>query len=139
MRDWDRVEFEASARFDSMTQAALLCHYASPGWAWVALLDGEPVSAIGIAQSAPWQPQLRSAWAFGTKRFKRSLPALSVLAHGFRERLIAEGVRRVEARSLVGHDLAGQWMHALGASRETVLRRFGVNGEDFELWAWTDE
>lgn len=138
MREHDRREFEASALFPSMSTAALMCHYASPDWAWVALLDDEPAGAIGIVRNA-LQPQLGAAWAFGTDRFKRVVPALSVLAATFRNRLVSEGVHRIEARCIVGHDLAGRWMAGLGASRETVLRRYGVNGEDFELWAWTDE
>lgn len=120
-----------------MSTAALLCHYASPGWAWVALYRGEPAGAIGIVRNA-LQPQIGAAWAFGTDRFRRVVPALSVLAATFRDRLVADGVHRIEARCIVGHDLAGRWMASLGASRETILRRYGRGGEDFELWAWTD-
>lgn len=121
-----------------MTERALFCHYTSMPWAAVALLDGEPVAAFGAA-GTPLQPQLRVAWAFGTKRFKRCVPAISGEVNAWKPALMAEGVRRIEARTLVGHDLAGHWMTYLGAEREGVMRQYGTNGEDFELWAWTAE
>lgn len=126
----------ATAGARSMSDAALLCHYASNGFAWVALHNGEPAGAIGIARS-PLLPHLGSAWAFGTKHFKRTLPALSALARTFPAMLIADGVRRVEARCLKDHDLAGNWMASLGASKECDLECYGSCGETFELWAWT--
>src|SRR5688572_13806061 len=137
MREWDRREFEASARTGSMTEAALICHYGSMPWARVVLLDGEPVAAFGAAASV-YQPQLRLAWAFGTERFRRVVPAISREVESWKPRLVAEGVHRIEARALVGHDLAGRWMGGLGARREAVLERYGLGGEDFELWAWVN-
>lgn len=137
MREWDRTELEASAT-GTMTERALFCHYTSMPWACVALLNGEPVAAFGLA-GTPLQPQLKVAWAFGTDRFRRVVPAISREANSWFPHLIAEGVHRIEARALVGHDLAGQWMAGFGAKNEGVMRRYGRNGEDFELWAWTAE
>lgn len=138
MRDWDRREFEASADYRSITDAALLCHYGSYPYAGIALLDGEPVAAFG-AFGNPLMPQLRNAWAFGTDRFRRVVPALSREVNSWKPLLVAEGVHRIEARCLADHDLAGRWMAGLGARREAVMKRYGRGGEDFELWAWTAE
>lgn len=138
MRDWDRREFEASAAYRNITDAAMFCHLTSGPWAGVALLDGEPVAAFGAAGS-PFQPQVKVAWAFGTDHFRRAVPAISREVNSWKPLLVAEGVRRIEARSLVGHDLAGRWMAGLGALREAVLKHYGRGGEDFELWAWTAE
>lgn len=138
MREWDRREFEASARYMAITEAALYCHFTSLPWAGVALLKGEPVAAFGAAGSA-LQPQLKAAWAFGTDKFKRVVPAISREVESWKPHLMAEGVHRIEARALVGHDLAGRWMAGLGAQCEGVLRHYGRGGEDFELWAWTAE
>lgn len=135
MRDWDRREFEATADYRNLTDAALLCHYGSMPWAGVALLNDEPVAAFG-ALGSPLHPQLKMAWAFGTAKFRRAVPAIGREVESWKPHLIAEGVHRIEARSLVGHDLAGRWMAGLGAEREAVLRKYGRNGEDFELWAW---
>lgn len=136
IREWDRREFEASAAYRSITDAALLCHYGSGQYAGVALLDGDPVAAFG-AFGNPLMPQVRTAWAFGTSRFRRAVPAISVEVERWKPYLVAEGVHRIEARCLRGHDLAGRWMASLGASREAVLMHYGRGGEDFELWAWT--
>lgn len=135
MRQWDRTELEASAA-GTMTERALFCHYTSFPWACVALLNDEPVAAFGAA-GTPLQPQVKVAWAFGTGRFRRVVPAISREVESWKPHLIAEGVHRIEARALVGHDLAGRWMAGLGAKQEGVMRHYGRNGEDFELWAWT--
>lgn len=137
MREWDRREFEASSLISPLSAAAAMCLHASQGNAWVALYNGEPAGAIGLAQSS-YQPQLASAWAFGTAKFKRVVPALSGLAMQFRRWAMDIGITRVEARCLKGHDLAGKWMAALGATHCCDLPRYGTNGETFELWAWTD-
>src|SRR5688500_13645880 len=94
MREWDRREFEASARTSSMTEAALICHFGSVPWAGIALLNGEPVAAFGAAGN-PYQPQLRVAWAFGTDRFRKALPAISAEVERWKPQLVAEGVRRI--------------------------------------------
>jgi hypothetical protein len=138
MREWDRREFEASAAYPSATHAALLCHYGSQPWAAIALLDGDPVAAFG-AFGSPLMPQLRTAWAFGTERFRRAVPAITREVESWKPQLVREGVHRIEARALAGHDLAGRWLKGLGASRETILKRYGTGGEDFELWAWVAE
>lgn len=138
MRDWDRREFDASADYPSATAAALLCHYGSMPWAGVALLNGEPVAAFG-AFGSPLQPQLRTAWAFGTDKFRRAVPAIGREVESWKPHLVAQGVHRIEARCLAEHDLAGRWLAGLGATREAVLRRHGRGGEDFELWAWIAE
>ena len=135
MRDWDRREFKAAARTRSLSEAALFCHHVSMPWAGIALEHGEPIAAFGAAGS-PMQPQLRIAWAFGTERFRRAVPSIGREVQSWKPRLIAEGVRRIEARALCGHDLAGRWLAKLGATREAILRRYGMGGEDFELWAW---
>lgn len=135
MRDWDRLEFEATAAYRNITDAALFCHYGSGPYAGVALLNGEPVAAFG-AVGNPLMPQLRTAWAFGTPRFRKVVPAISREVERWKGLLVEDGVHRIEARALVGHDLAGHWMTGLGAKREAILRSYGRHGEDFELWAW---
>jgi hypothetical protein len=138
MREWDRREFEASASYETITQASLICHDGSGPWARVALLNGEPVAAFGAVRN-PYQPQLAAAWAFGTRRFRRAVPAITREVESWKPQLVREGVHRIEARALCGHDLAGRWMTTLGASREAILKRYGTGGEDFELWAWVSE
>ena len=138
MRAADRAEFEASAEYPSLAQAAVFCHHVSDRWSAVVLLRGEPVAAYGAAGSS-LTPHLRSAWAFGTDKFKRAVPWITREVERWKPMLIEAGVHRVEARSLAGHDIAGLWLNGLGCAKEGVLRRAGRRGEDFDLWAWAPE
>lgn len=141
LRDEDRKEIEASARLDSVTQAAMLSWALSgPDWCWTAWLDGQPHAAFGISSMGPFQPHMRSAWAWGTRRFKRCVPAITRFAtDNWPSMLIGIGVTRVEIRSLDGHDIAKRWLSGLRARHEGVLRSYGVNGETFHLWAFLAE
>ena len=119
----------------------MLSWYSSgPDWCWTAWLDDQPQAAFGISFVSPLQPHMRSAWAWGTPRFKRCAPALTRFCkREWPSRLIEDGVTRVEVRSLQGHDLAHRWLAALPARKEADLPYYGVNGETFELWAFLKE
>lgn len=140
LRKWDTKEIFASAALESPTQVGLLSYYGSLGWCWTAWLDGQPHAAFGVARMSDLQPHLRSAWAWGTDRFKRCAPAITRFSmKEWPSRLIGEGVTRVEIRSLKGHDIAHKWLSAIRARREGEMTNYGVNGETFELWAWLKE
>lgn len=134
MREADRREIwcqwpdrDAAALAWAMTRS-------SPDHCWAAFEAGSPVAAFGLTEQHPglWQ-----AWAFGTKRLRRAVPAISRHALGvIRPDLIARGANRVEARSIAGHDLAHRWLESLGARRQCLLEAYGRNGEDFVLYAW---
>lgn len=140
IRDQDRREIEASAVLSSMTEAAMLSWYSSQGFCWTVWLDGQPHAAFGVGYGSALQPHIRSAWAWGTDRFKRCVPAISrFCVKEWPSRLIGEGVTRVEVRSLKDHDIAHRWLAGLRAKREAVMENYGVHGEAFELWAWLAE
>lgn len=137
LREQDRREVFATALLGSGTEAGFISFHNSPGFSWTGWLEGQPVAAFGVGQGSPWQPHIRHAWAFGTGRFKRTVPAITRFClKEWPSRLIGEGVTRVEIRSLADHDLAHKWLSALRAHREAVMLNYGVNGETFELWAW---
>lgn len=140
MRDQDRQEVMATALVQSMTQAGAMSFYSSQDWCWTAWLDDQPVGAFGISYGNPFQPHIRQAWAFGTKRFKRSVPEITrfIRANWF-DALIAEGVTRVECRSMLGHDIAHRWLTALGAHPECEMRNYGTGGQTFIQWVWIKE
>ena len=99
---------------------------------------GSPVAGFG-ATPASYCGSVWTAWAFGTKRFVRAAPAIGRFARTtLAPVLIAKGARRVEARSIAGHDKAHAWLERLGARREAELRDWGRGGETFVLWAWTE-
>lgn len=141
LREQDKREIFATARLDSGTQAGAASYLSSPNWCWTAWLYGQPVAAFGVSiGNYIYQPHLRYAWAYGTNKFKRATPAITRFCiQEWPERLIAEGVTRVEIRSLADHDLAHKWLSAIKARKEADMPNYGVNGETFELWAWLKE
>jgi len=141
MREEDRREGFATAVLSSATEAGVISYHTSPGWCWTAWLDGQPQGAFGIALGNPvYQPHIRHAWAYGTARFKRVAPAITrFCVENWPKRLIAEGVTRVEIRSIADHDIAHRWLSGLRAHRECEMPKYGVNGETFTLWSWRAE
>lgn len=141
LRDEDRREIFATALLASATEAALLSwHSSGPDWSWTVWLDDQPHAAFGVSYGSPLQPHIRSAWAWGSNKFKRCAPAITRFCkREWPSRLIAEGVTRVEIRSIKDHDLAHRWLAALPARKEAEMPNYGVNGETFELWAFLKE
>ncbi|MBX8824746.1 hypothetical protein [Ochrobactrum sp. SFR4] len=141
LREQDRREIFATAILESGTQAGATSYLSSPNWCWTAWIDGQPVAAFGVSiGNYIYQPHLRYAWAYGTEKFKRATPAITRFClNEWPERLIAEGVTRVEIRSLADHDLAHKWLSSIRARKEADMLNYGVNGEAFELWAWLKE
>ena len=137
MRERDREEVLATAALDCASPAGWLSWAVSgPDWCWTAQIDGQPVGAFGIGQGTPLQPHIRTAWAFGTDRFKRVVPVISRFCReNWPEMLISVGVTRVEIRSLASHDIAARWLKSMGARQEALMTGYGVNSEDFVLWA----
>lgn len=111
---------------------------ASSGEAWVAKLDGQPVAAFGAApMSLPGN--ILSLWAWGTKRLARAAPAITRFVRDeCAPRWVANGVTRVEARSIEGHHQAHRWLEGAGAF-SVDYPCFGKGGEHFKLFWWTKD
>lgn len=141
LREQDRREIFATAVLASATEAAMLSWYsAGPDWCWTASLSGQPTVAFGVSFLSPYQPHMRSAWLWGGNKTKQCIPAITRFCRTeWPQRLLADGVTRVEVRSLKGHDLAHRWLKALPARFEAEMPEYGVNGETFELWAFLAE
>ena len=103
--------------------------------AYTALVRGQPVACFGISNSTP-AGNVVSIWAWGTRSMWRAVPEITRWIEAAVPRWIAEGVTRVEARSIVGHDAAHRWMRGLGANSEPCMS-WGKNGESFVLFYWT--
>jgi hypothetical protein len=137
MRDEDRREINASAVLASMTEAAMLSWYSSgPDWCWTVWIDNQPQAAFGLSAMGHYQPHMRTAWAWGTVLFRRCVPAMTRHMMGWQDRILADGVQRIEIRSLKDHDLAHKWLSGIGAKRECEMLNYGTQGETFELWAF---
>ena len=138
LRPRDRTEIFASADIVSLVEAAAIAVETSRDFCWAAKIAGQPVAAFGVAEASPLTPHIRTAWAFGTDRFRRAVPAISRFAMTrWPVRLRMEGVLRLEVRALADHDIAHRWLASLGAEFEGTLHCYGTAGEAFRLYAWT--
>ena len=106
------------------------------GWKWCAYHGGQPVAAFGFS---PINVACWSVWAFGTDRMPRAVPAMTRHFLAQQDRLEAQGVRRLEARSLDHHKRAFAWITRTGAKRVAAIPQFGRDGETFILWEWTKD
>lgn len=134
MRDADRREIYCQRADENAHAMAVTMVYTSPVHCYVAFEDGSPVAAFGAGEL---HPNMWTAWAFGTRRIRRAIPAVS---RHIRDHMIPAilkaGAHRCEVRSIVDHDIAHRWLEGLGAVREAGLPGYGRNGEDFILFAW---
>lgn len=133
MRDADWAEISCQLGPGAVRlQAALVAVQLG---AWVATYDGQPAACFGFT---PRNAVVLEAWAWGTERMARTVPAITrfvrdELAPGW----IEAGVRRLEARSLDSHAEAHRWMTGTGAAAECIVPEYGCNGETFVQFAWT--
>jgi hypothetical protein len=142
MRPHDVRELMAQCPDDLTPQgAAVMClELSQPDTAFVAYdRDRSPIAAYGFAPT--FNPVVWNAWAFGTNGIRRAIPEISehgltvLFPYFFRK----YRPKRVEIRSISDHDIAHRWLTGLGATHEATLTRYGKNGEDFELYVWTDK
>lgn len=96
--------------------------------------DGTPVAAVG---ATPLWDGVWQAWMFGTDRFGESGKQLTRWCRKVMiPSVVQAGCHRAEARSIASHGTAHKWMEMLGAKRESVLRRYGRDKQDFVLFVW---
>jgi hypothetical protein len=139
LRPLDHLELTCVLPDDTpIAEAGLMCLGTSQ-YAWTAHDNGYPAVAFGFAPTL--NPALWHAWALGTRRFVRCTPALTdFLLTEAMPNLVLDNKRlgRVEARPLKANTKACKWIERLGGVRECDLPRYGKDGQDFVLYAWTD-
>lgn len=101
---------------------------------FVAALEDEPVAVAAVA----WMlPGLATVAMWATPAWPRV--AMAVTRH-IRQTvtpdLVRAGMRRAEARSIDGHDVAHRWLASLGFVRECAMPDFGAGREMFHLFGW---
>lgn len=137
MRDQDKREIYCQLAEDARSVDVAALSYANSEHVYCAWIKGSPVAVFGFS-SASLSGTVWSAWAFGTRKMKRTVPAISrFCVEEVAPDLVRLGVRRLEVRSIAYHDLAHRWLSRLGAEREAILAEWGRGGETFTLWSWT--
>lgn len=106
------------------------------GMVWSVWYDGQPAAAYGFSHASAFDPDHWQAWAFGTDRFRRCVPAITRHLNSLVP-VIERDCRRLQVLSLCGHDIAHSWIEGLGGRKEGVLKSYGRGNEDFCLYAWT--
>ncbi len=138
LREADRREIMATRWTDDIDALAVDVHQAWCGpLSWSVLHEGRVVAICGAKEHWPgsW-----SVWLIATEEFpKVALGLTKVVKRRIMPHLMELGARRVEARSIDGHDQAHRWLGALGGVQEARLRRYGRNGEDFLVFRWTPD
>jgi hypothetical protein len=142
MRERDAHEILCQLPDDiTPAHAALLCFDTAPEDCRFVCYDtnANPVAAFGW--SVTHCPTLWTAWAFGTHGMKRAIPEMTefIMGRQLAYMMKTHRPKRLEVRALADHDLAHRWLTMMGATKEASLPRFGKNGEDFTLYAWTDK
>jgi hypothetical protein len=80
-------------------------------------------------------------WAFGTKHFRRAVPEITkfLMEDAVPAFIKNHDPRRLQVQVMRGHDIAQEWLRGLGFVYEGTLHKYGRNGEDFDVLAWTDQ
>jgi hypothetical protein len=96
--------------------------------------DGEPVAVIGVALASPGVGVVHM---FATDRWREVALATHrwVVRVGL-PRVAGPVFRRLECRSLEGHDIAGLWLQRLGFTLEGRHPAAGKNGETYLTFGW---
>lgn len=135
MRSADRAEIFCQLPNDVNERDVGLLSYegAMPDWRFSAWNKNSPAAAFGFQ----WlNAATLLAWAWGTDGFPRCAPAIGRHILALKDEAAEAGVRRIEARALTSHHVAGRWMVRLGANPACELKQFGRNGESFTLYEW---
>lgn len=136
MRAGDAREFLAASGAETQHDLVLALVDRFGGHpAAIAALDDEGPVAIGAPVMV--RPNVVTLLFFANDRFAGSvLPLTRFIVKNLFPKLRAEGVHRIDAASIEGHDEAHRWIRTLGLEHEAVLRGFGRGGEDFHQFAW---
>jgi hypothetical protein len=121
--------------WDSRMLGLCALETAVPGMVWSIHTGGQPAAAFGFSRASAFDPEHWQAWAFGTDRFRRCVPAITRHFRVLRPQ-IERDCRRLQVMTLKDHDIAHGWIEALGGQREGLLRCYGRGGEDFYVYAW---
>lgn len=104
---------------------------------WIGYADKAPTAVMGARRvhGCVW-----GAFGFGTDEWRmmwREVLRFSMTE--FADALRAEGATRVQTVVRADREDRIRWAKFLGATEESVLRKFGVNGEDYRMFAWIGE
>jgi len=134
MRVSDRREIFAT-RWDSSPETLAADAMKSYEFGWLAWLGDAPVCAFG---GMPIHPGVWAVWMFATDDFPKVALSVTRFVRKYMKPVLQDLSHRVECRSIEGHPDAQKWLEFLGMKQESVIPRYGRNGETFLLYSWTN-
>ncbi len=111
----------------SLEEAEALCD--GPGEAWTVRQDGRIVACLGLRETFPGRQAV--AWAILSDRIGSA--HLAITRHA-RRRIVASGLRRIEAIVREAVPAEGTWAMLVGLRPAHVLRAFGAQSETHVLF-----
>lgn len=96
---------------------------------------GRPVAVFGAGEV---RPRNHSVWMFATPKWpKVALSVTRYIKKILMPNLIKLGSNRAECFTLKGHNVAQDWLSALGAKRESTLDDYGPERKTYYCYSWT--
>jgi hypothetical protein len=132
MRSEDCREIFAT-RWDTKPESLATDAMQSYEFGWVAWHGDIPVCAIG---AMPKHPGVWSVWMFATDDFYKVALTVTRFARNKMKPVLQSVAHRVECRSIEGHTEAQKWLEFLGMTQESVIPKYGKNGETFLLYSF---
>jgi hypothetical protein len=130
-REHSRRELAATAA-DPETAAYRLAK--APGYRWMAYHDGRPCAVIGAMQQ---HPGVWSLFGFGTDDWIHVWRLVTLVSkRDMMQSVLDAGAHRAHCLALADNADVHKWLRFLGASLEVPMPKYGVNQEDFIMFAW---
>lgn len=136
MRERDQDEIYALRPYDNPFRLAWDANIAinNMGRGKISWVNGRPAAVAAFTQHHPgcWE-----VWMFGTDAFeKAALPLLGWVRREAIDILANVEAHRLQCDSKSDYVSAHRMIEAMGAERESVLRRYGKDGSDFIRFVW---
>lgn len=107
---------------------------ASGGFKWVGYHAGKPAAIIGAS------PIHRGVWAlfgFGTDDWVQIWrPVTRTARRDMMQAVTDAGAHRAHCVTRSDHTDTHRWLRALGATLETPMPGYGMDGQDYTMFAW---
>lgn len=101
---------------------------------WTFGVDDTPIACVGAFTK--W-PGVLSVWMFSTDDFdKVAISLTKFIKRVMMPAGIQQNIHRHECQSLATHTTAHRWLESMGFEKESVLKSYGRNGEDYINMVW---
>lgn len=131
LRADDLREVMATRWTDSIDD--LICSFcATPGGKFAVIHDDRAVCIFGVSAALPGVGQ---GWLVGTDEIGLCGVEIAHACKKVISTLFENGVHRIQAFSADFHTQAHEWLELIGFKKESTMKSFGKNGEDYYCFA----